>query len=156
MVLYNLLLPVLTSARLRARETECTSNLHQMHLALRMYHDDFGDYPAFRQLDAMVPQYVSAPSIAICPLEYRDLATLDASSEGSRMKYVSSFLWPCTPHPERDEAMARRGEMTPLLVCDVHVAVSSGTPFRLVLRSGGSVNRIPVGPLDIGRDVLDL
>lgn len=156
MVLYGILLPVLAAARQRARETECASNLHQMGLALRMYHDDYGEYPVFSQLDAMVPQYVTLPAIAICPMEYRDLATLDASSEGNKMKYVSSFLWPCTPSPMRDQAMARRGEMTPLLVCDVHTIVSSGTPFHLVLRAGGSVQRRLVDPNHLTITTLEL
>ncbi len=43
-ILAALLLPVLSSAKLKARQTACTSNLHQIGLALIMYADDHGGW----------------------------------------------------------------------------------------------------------------
>lgn len=42
-LLAALLLPVLAQAKISARRTVCTSNLHQIALATRMYADDHGD-----------------------------------------------------------------------------------------------------------------
>src|SRR5256714_6389941 len=46
-ILASLLLPVLARAKASARRIQCTSNLHQMAAALRLYVDDFTHYPAF-------------------------------------------------------------------------------------------------------------
>jgi len=43
-ILAALLLPALSSAKLKARQTACASNLHQMGLALMMYADDHGGW----------------------------------------------------------------------------------------------------------------
>jgi prepilin-type N-terminal cleavage/methylation domain-containing protein len=44
-VLAAIILPVYGRAREAARQTACTSNLHQIMLALQMYHEDFRGYP---------------------------------------------------------------------------------------------------------------
>src|SRR5207302_6307043 len=46
-ILAALLLPVLARAKASARRIHCTSNLHQIGIALRLYVDDFKRYPAF-------------------------------------------------------------------------------------------------------------
>ncbi len=43
-ILAALLLPALSSAKLKARQTACASNLHQIGLALIMYADDHGGW----------------------------------------------------------------------------------------------------------------
>ena len=43
-ILAALLFPVLDAARARARRTNCSSNLRQINLGLRMYSDDSSDY----------------------------------------------------------------------------------------------------------------
>jgi prepilin-type processing-associated H-X9-DG protein len=43
-ILAALLLPALSSAKLKARQTACASNLHQIGLALTMYADDHGGW----------------------------------------------------------------------------------------------------------------
>ena len=44
-ILSATLLPALSSATDRQRLTECRANLSQVALALRMYYDDYGQYP---------------------------------------------------------------------------------------------------------------
>jgi len=44
-VLAAIILPVYGRAREAARQTNCTSNLHQIAMALRMYYDDYRGYP---------------------------------------------------------------------------------------------------------------
>jgi prepilin-type N-terminal cleavage/methylation domain-containing protein len=46
-ILAALLLPVLGRAEQAARRARCTSNLHQLGVALRLYVDEFRKYPAF-------------------------------------------------------------------------------------------------------------
>src|SRR5437867_2126363 len=46
-ILAALLLPALSRAKASARRVQCTSNLHQIGVALRLYVDDFKRYPAF-------------------------------------------------------------------------------------------------------------
>ena len=142
LLLYAIISPVVFSARLRGKETVCASNLHQVHLALQMYKQDYGDYPNFRPTEQMVPAYVSAPAIYICGVEYRDLNSLDPSSPGFKNKYPTSYGWPCIPSEERNKAQARRGEAFPLVFCDVHLNYNNGTPFTFVLRTSGNVDRV--------------
>jgi prepilin-type N-terminal cleavage/methylation domain-containing protein/prepilin-type processing-associated H-X9-DG protein len=46
-ILASLLLPALSRAQASARRARCTSNLHQISAAMRMYVDDFKMYPAY-------------------------------------------------------------------------------------------------------------
>src|SRR6266496_2500483 len=46
-ILAALLLPVLSKAKAAALRVRCTSNLHQIGIALRLYVDEFRKYPAF-------------------------------------------------------------------------------------------------------------
>ena len=46
-ILAALLLPVLSKAKAAALRAKCTSNLHQIGIALRLYVDEFRKYPAF-------------------------------------------------------------------------------------------------------------
>ena len=46
-ILAALLLPVLSKAKAAALRARCTSNLHQIGIALRLYVDEFRKYPAF-------------------------------------------------------------------------------------------------------------
>lgn len=45
-ILAAMLLPALTKAKAKAKQAACTSNMHQMGLALVMYADTFNQYPA--------------------------------------------------------------------------------------------------------------
>ncbi len=40
-----ILMPVATEAKKKAQMTGCASNLRQIYLALKLYQEDFGDYP---------------------------------------------------------------------------------------------------------------
>lgn len=44
-VLASLVFPIARSAKSRAKETTCSSNLHQIYLAMQMYREDNGEYP---------------------------------------------------------------------------------------------------------------
>ncbi len=65
-VLATLLLTALGSAQKRSRQARCTSNLHQISLALQMYLDDFDRRPS--QPPALVrTRYLPSPETLLCP-----------------------------------------------------------------------------------------
>jgi prepilin-type N-terminal cleavage/methylation domain-containing protein/prepilin-type processing-associated H-X9-DG protein len=52
-ILASLLLPALSRAKVAARATECRNNLHTLGLAMRMYVDEFNNYPPTSGLGLM-------------------------------------------------------------------------------------------------------
>jgi prepilin-type N-terminal cleavage/methylation domain-containing protein len=64
-ILAGMLLPAISKARERARQTNCENNLHQFSIAMAMYRDDndkaFPDY-----LSTLHPSYISAPDLYLC------------------------------------------------------------------------------------------
>lgn len=66
-LLTALLFPVLSSARRKAQQVPCTSNLHQLHLAWAMYCDDYaGAYPM--DIVSIYP-YVRDRQVCTCPTD---------------------------------------------------------------------------------------
>lgn len=64
--LAGLLLPVLSNARAKARETTCISQLSQIGKAVHMYMDDHAERRPPR-LDSLWPRYVSDQQLFVCP-----------------------------------------------------------------------------------------
>jgi prepilin-type N-terminal cleavage/methylation domain-containing protein len=65
-LLAALLFPVLSSARQKGRQTVCISNLHQIGIAFHLYQQDYdGQRPSL--LGRLVPTYISAPKLLLCP-----------------------------------------------------------------------------------------
>ena len=66
-ILAAILLPVLSSARRKAQETNCRGQLHQFSLALEMYRSDdrMGSTPPW--LSTLYPEYVETEQMFICP-----------------------------------------------------------------------------------------
>jgi prepilin-type N-terminal cleavage/methylation domain-containing protein len=65
-LLAALLFPVLSSAREKAKQSVCISNLRQIGIAFRLYLEDYnGERPYL--LDRLVPTYVSTPKLLLCP-----------------------------------------------------------------------------------------
>lgn len=65
-LLAALLVPVLSSARQKGRQTVCISNLHQIGIAFHLYQQDYDDQrPSL--LGRLVPTYISAPKLLLCP-----------------------------------------------------------------------------------------
>jgi len=79
-VLIGLLLPVILRSHLKAYETTCMNNLHQIYLAVRMYADDNdGRYPLILTcrylghprpvVQGVYPDYLRNKQVFICPLD---------------------------------------------------------------------------------------
>ena len=59
-VLTALILPMFAAARRSAKLTSCSSNLHQVALALRMYQSDYGALPSYSTLRNVHPEVLLA------------------------------------------------------------------------------------------------
>lgn len=146
LVLYGLVAPVVMKARMRSQETACGSNLKQTFVALKLYEEDYGEFPHFRPSEQLVPTYLTAPEVLVCPLEYRNLAAEDPNPRDTRYAVLSSYVWPCTPGRARDDLRRRRGDDLPAVGCPVHAVVSSGPPAYQFVRLNGSLDRVPIRP----------
>lgn len=100
-VLAAILFPVLASAREKARQAACSSNLRQLGLALAMYTTDWsGTYPlhshrelgnpGWRWMPMLIP-YTTAPAIHRCPSDALDI-TLTSSAQlyGYNYQYLGN------------------------------------------------------------------
>ncbi len=84
-LLMALLLPVLLSARKKAHETTCISNMRQLVAALLQYRQDHGDFPPFVQY---VFPYTKNQEIFLCPYDFaRELG--GANWVGGSNRYAS-------------------------------------------------------------------
>jgi len=77
-ILAGILFPVFATVRRNVHKATCTSNLHEIYQALKIYKDDHGTYPDSlypftgqnvpSNLGALYPQYVKSNDIFHCPL----------------------------------------------------------------------------------------
>ncbi len=79
-ILAAILFPVYSRVKENSRKTTCISNMHQIYLAVSMYHTDTGGYPDFLlapyragvsaknvKISPLYPQYIKDISIFHCP-----------------------------------------------------------------------------------------
>ena len=145
MLLAALLFPVFASARRSARMTTCTSNLHQIDLALRMYLEDYnGALPLTSMIDTRmvawddpIKSYTKNADIYHCPEGRRELLTDYAMRSANLPEArLNNRTWLFTP----DNVLAYCESH---LFRDITGRQTSGE--YVVLRGNGSVKRIPVG-----------
>ncbi len=65
-ILAAIIFPVFSRARDKSNQSVCISNLKQIGIAFRMYQQD-NDNQRPHQIDRLVPAYISAPALLICP-----------------------------------------------------------------------------------------
>ena len=83
-ILVAILLPVLSSARERARRTDCTHQLHEFSLALEMYRGEFDSCnPPW--LSTLYPHYLEAEDIFVCPSDDSH------GTEGGKPAWISDY-----------------------------------------------------------------
>lgn len=142
-ILLALLFPVLSSARRSSRIAQCTSNLRQIGTAVRMYVDDWGEYPLLGRV--LRSAYLSnrhvlvcaedeeyVPKGAFCSYPYRvTIPPAFAPLEGQRDIDPSVVLFSCEGHLHR-----------PKLVHGDELRLGEPAyPYYLLLRAGGQVTR---------------
>ncbi len=64
-ILASLLMTALKSAKRKSRATACTSNIHQLYVAIHLYLDDCGARPSVDDLTA--GKYLSRGKVLLCP-----------------------------------------------------------------------------------------
>lgn len=164
-ILAALLFPALSTARRDAQMAGCTSNLHQIGLALQMYKRDWNALPlvpphapnpnagpSLKGPDSLYPHYLSDTGVYHCPASWRP-------SRGPAIYedyfYLGSVYFEDVPEIA---ALVERPPNSTVLFCPQHT--SKNWPFLgegtvLALRMDGSVQRVPAPRVSlrvIGKD----
>ena len=146
-LLVTLLVPVFSEARMASQATVCLSNLHQVGIALEIYHDDFGEYP--KQANQAFLPYVGGRDALQCPempgsgffnsysLTAYDGPQAVGAETGPRLGIEKFF-----------ECREKRGSAFPLAFDRHHIASpeilhddDQMPGYVLVLRASGAVDR---------------
>ncbi|GIV01670.1 MAG: hypothetical protein KatS3mg015_0500 [Fimbriimonadales bacterium] len=144
-ILAALLASSYLSAVRASKATVCISNLRQVHAALQMYRQDYGEYP---WSDYMFPPFQDYLGTRLkCPLYVQPPRDKDFGDYT-----LNTFLPDSIPLPDvkpKMECRALRGADWPLALdrnhASAYVAPKTRAPFYLILRESGAVNRIPWG-----------
>lgn len=162
-VLASILMPVLVTSRAKANTTVCTSNMHQIYLAEKLYADDWnGEYCRDLNAKGFAPYY---PTILECPnsknIQYPKLRVTDYNFIGIPGRSSQVDL--------SDEAIQRafadckesRGPSLPVVLDQNHVSGQIGpsdTSSFLLIREDGSADHVNSwrayhlsGPCDISK-----
>jgi prepilin-type N-terminal cleavage/methylation domain-containing protein len=158
-----LLFPSLAKAKARARQASCTSQLHQLGLAMMMYAADNGGLAP--RLSTLHPTYLPDPAVLVCPSDpVRGQQQPNDYMEGPKYlpsgvsytyvpnwKYAWQLGW-WRPPPVYGQGLY--GDLTPLAACNWHWATrwdpdvdepvwgKEAKGWVLVLAVGGSVKAI--------------
>lgn len=105
-VLAALLFPVLAQAKESAKKTACASNLHQSSVALSLYLEDQGDYPAriddpigtyqggklLRTTSALAPYVSKSKSVLVCPFDRPEGRVQAPADRAVARSYAETWL----------------------------------------------------------------
>ena len=146
-VLAGLLLVGLGPARKMARVTVCTSNLRQIGMAYKMYVADYGQYPP-PSAPLLLP-YLNGKQSLLCPEDTTFIPTGAATSYEFHYWVPPQFIpidrvHDLDPNVVLVDCSNHLGQRA-LLDKKRNTRLTPPTyPFHLVLRAGGSVERIPL------------
>ena len=147
-LLAALLLPVLAAARDRGRQATCISNLHQIGLALQMYHADSGALPPDYWRDTTnspgardpLSAYVRTPAIYHCPVP------MDSFLQTEWYVY-RQIAYPACQQQRKTIAPAPETVVAYCLAHGRHRSKAGTAPlgsgFYIAARMGGTASRIP-------------
>ncbi|MCC6444554.1 MAG: type II secretion system protein [Armatimonadetes bacterium] len=160
-VLAGILFPVFAAAHEKARQIVCTSQLRQIGMALRMYQQDYEEYPP--HLSTLFPNYIATADIFLCPNDpNRGQREGNNWAEGN-LYLASGVSYDYTPNwaiaqslnwwnPRPRYGSGKWEDLTPIADCAWHWAtrfIKEGTwnhqgarGWVFVLTAGGSVRRL--------------
>jgi type II secretory pathway pseudopilin PulG len=144
-LLAAILLVTLGPARKMARIARCTSHLRQIGMAYGMYHQDYGQYPGPWEITQGT--YVRDNRILFCPEDTTIAVTGAASSYRFRDEVPPDFT-PLSGVSDLDPRVVlagcqhHLGQQVVVLKGDNTRLTPPQYPFHLVLRAGGTVDRI--------------
>lgn len=162
-ILAAIMFPVIGRAREQARRTTCTTQLHQVGLAIALYRQDYTGLPA--HLSNICPQYLSNPAVLLCPSDAKRgqhagtlllegnllLPTGVSYQYFPRWEKALELGWyEPWPHPGN----GKWDDLTPAVGCAWHWAstfnsnlstnVSGSRGWQIYLTLGGSVRKVRV------------
>jgi hypothetical protein len=131
-VIAGIVYTAMAPAREKAREAQCTSNLHQIWLATQMYRHDYGgqDLPAaltavqlgLPGLPTLLQPYVRNESIFKCPSE-----NWGPGWASNGRVHTTSYIWNMgSGEPGFSQVVNRRGGETPLVADPHHGGIFRG------------------------------
>lgn len=162
LVLIGLLMPALTGALRRAEGTVCTSNVHQIFLAMKLYQDDHGDYPPNSVTwPAFQPYY---RTVLTCPASKfkttPNLRRLDYTLVGSVIPKVGPGYSPEGSLEAFQSCRATRGTVMPVVIDQNHVkpntSTKDSTSRYIICREGGDVHSVHSNSLGMHEICSDL
>jgi type II secretory pathway pseudopilin PulG len=139
-ILATLLMTTLGSVKRKAREAVCTSNLHQIGLALNLYLDDFGQRPASLQHLAK-SKYLGNGRVLICPADRSVLAPRLADASITKTPDQASNATEDLPVSYEDPLKWSDDEWSRLMQAHTRAGVVVCT--RHDVRSPGHANTLP-------------
>jgi prepilin-type N-terminal cleavage/methylation domain-containing protein len=153
-VLAAVLFPIVSAARRSARTVTCASNLHQIGLALQLYHADWGRMPTegFHKSNPHgwkdpLEAYNRAGAIYVCPEAPQDLAGSYIYRGAISLTYHEDYV------PFVNDARTIRLSPTSVLsYCVWHAKNERDYRYSgwfVILRADGSVQKIPSGKVDM-------
>jgi prepilin-type N-terminal cleavage/methylation domain-containing protein/prepilin-type processing-associated H-X9-DG protein len=98
-ILAGLLLPALASAKARAKQAKCSSNLHQIGLAMLMYADDYdgwlpetthGNPTNYSWIYTLAPYIANVDAIRICPSDPNGTARMTNHASSYQLNEYTS------------------------------------------------------------------
>jgi prepilin-type N-terminal cleavage/methylation domain-containing protein len=155
-----ILFPVLAAVRANARRTVCISQLRQNGLALAMYSQDYGDFPA--RLSLLHPAYVTDTHLFRCPADPKQAQYLGNERLEGTLFLPSGVNYTYVPRwreavmlgwwlPGPSFGTGKWDDLTPLLICDWHWArkfypdwtqnTEKARGWQMILTAGGSVRK---------------
>jgi prepilin-type N-terminal cleavage/methylation domain-containing protein len=104
-ILVGILWPVLSRARIKARQAKCTTQLHQLVVALKLYSEDYQAYPQWPTwnpgagptgrftggFSALYPDYITDENLLICPDDQRALNIVKQAKDRAYSSYNADF-----------------------------------------------------------------
>jgi len=147
-VLAAILLSVFAAAREKARQSTCTSNLHQLGLAVRLYLDDYDQNRPPRVQALVDGGFIRSPGILLCPddvtgnwggIQYERDTKPGGPPQTTQFSYITPFeaSW----EPWYWDAL-KRSSGAGWAACDLHGSGSPDYAWPSILDYQGLVLRL--------------